>query len=152
MKIIIFFLVVAVFLMGMYGLSFLFGGSFLFVIVPALALLCGLLGWTLPRALKQINPNVWIVSGPILLIGLLVPSSSLMADRAPGPVSTLIWTTLLLLPPLALVNVAMLFTQPRTGRRQFRLGWASYFSPGHFTTCLNPRFGTIPMTRLAIFG
>jgi hypothetical protein len=89
-------------------LSFLFGGSFLFVIVPALALLCGLLGWLLPRALKRTNPTVWIISGLILLLGLLVPTSSLMADREPDPVSTLIWITLLLLPPLALINAAIL--------------------------------------------
>jgi hypothetical protein len=108
-KILIFILLAATVLFGFYGLSLLFGGSALLVVVPALALLCGLLGWFLPSALKQVNPNVWIVSGLILLIGLLVPSSSLMADREPGPVSTLIETTLLLLPPLALVNAAILF-------------------------------------------
>src|SRR5690606_32411633 len=41
-------------------------------------------------------------------LGLLVPTSSLMADRAPGPVSTVIEATLWLLPPLALVNAAIL--------------------------------------------
>lgn len=108
MKIIIFILFVVTVLFGLYGLSFLFGGSTLIVIVPALALLCVLVGWIFPSALKRVNPNVWIVSGLILLIGLLIPSSSLLADREPGPVSTLIWTTLLLLPPLALINAGIL--------------------------------------------
>lgn len=108
MKIMIFILFVATILFGLYGLSFLFGGSTLIIIVPALALLCVLVGWIFPGALKRMNPNVWIVSGLILLIGLLIPSSSLMADREPGPVSTLIWSTLLLLPPLALVNAGIL--------------------------------------------
>ena len=124
MKTLRFILAAAVFLMGIYGLAFLFGGSFLFVIVPVMALLCGLLGWILPRTLKRTSPNVWIISGLILLLGLLIPSSSLMVDRGTGPVSTLIWTTLLLLPPLALVNAGILLhsTVERPSAVSFGLG------------------------------
>lgn len=108
MKIMILILLSATILFGFYGLSLLFGGGFLFFILPALVLLCGLLGWFLPRALKRVNPNVWIISGLILLLGLLVPTSALMADRAPGPVSTTIEAILWLLPPLALINAGIL--------------------------------------------
>lgn len=95
-------------LFGLYGLLHLFGASAPLIIFVTLALFCIFFGWLLPRILKRTNVKVWIFLGLLCLIGLMIPSSSLMADREPGPVSDAIWFTLFLLPSLALVSAAFL--------------------------------------------
>jgi hypothetical protein len=89
------------------GLIFLLGGSGPIYILSRI-ILCGFLAWGLPWAAKRVNTKVWDFSGLFIVIGLLVPTSSLMAHREPGPVSALIQTTLFLLPSLAIVGAALL--------------------------------------------
>jgi hypothetical protein len=79
----------------------------LLIVIPAL--LIWLFVWVLPAALKRMDSRVWIVTGLLILIGLIFPTSSLMSrDYEMGPFSKLTSTTLFLLPSLALVNAALL--------------------------------------------
>jgi hypothetical protein len=71
-------------------------------------LLLGFMAWVLPRAARQVSAEAWIVTGLLILTGLMVPSHLIMDDREPGLVSSFVTTILFLLPSLALVNAALL--------------------------------------------
>jgi len=108
MKIIVSILIVLIVLLGFFRLCHLYGVNSLPTIVVVLAMLTGLFGWALPRVLERVNARVWIYIGLLALMGLIVPTSSLMVDRRTGLLSSLIWATLFFLPSLALVNSALL--------------------------------------------
>ena len=81
-------------------------GIFL-IIVPALFI--WLFAWVLPTVLKRVDTKVWIVTGLIILLGLIFPTSSLMSrDYQFGPFSTGTSTIIFLMPSLGLVNAAFL--------------------------------------------
>lgn len=108
MKITIFIFLLIIMLFGLYGLLLLFGTSASLIIISTLALFCVLFAWVLPRVLKTTTTKVWIVSGLVILFGLLFPTSSLMSGYEAGPFSSLIGTIVFFLPSLALVNSAFL--------------------------------------------
>ena len=77
-------------------------------IMLLLGLILGFAAWALPWAARRARAEAWIVTGLLILVGLIVPSSSIMADREPGFVSSFTAAILFLLPSLALVNAAPL--------------------------------------------
>jgi hypothetical protein len=95
-------------LFGAIGWIFLRGFSTIILLIPIMVLFAGLFGWILPNILKQVNSKVWLAIGLLIFLGLIFPTSLLFADREPGPVSSLIGTTLYFLPSLALVVSAMI--------------------------------------------
>jgi hypothetical protein len=68
----------------------------------------GLLVWLLSWMARRVDERIWIASGLLLLSGLIVPTSSVMADSGSGSLSTWIRSILFLLPSIALVNASLL--------------------------------------------
>lgn len=101
--------VVLILAFGTIGMISLLGSSNILFLITILVLLVGLFAWVMPLFLKRVEAKVWIISGFVILLGLLFPTSALMSrDYEFGPFSTLISTTIFLLPSLALVNAAFL--------------------------------------------
>ena len=88
------------------GLVSWFGSSINILLL--LGILLGVMAWLLPWAARRMSAEAWIVTGLLILIGLIVPSSSVMAEREPGPISAFVAAILFLLPSLALINAALL--------------------------------------------
>lgn len=65
----------------------------------------------LALAFKRMSARVRIYTGLLILAGLFLPTSSIVAHPSvylPGPIQTLLATTLFFMPPLALVSAALL--------------------------------------------
>lgn len=77
-------------------------------IMLLLGLLLGFAAWVLPWAARRVSAEAWMVTGLLILAGLIVPSHWVMADREPGLLSSFAAAILFLLPSLALVNAALL--------------------------------------------
>ena len=104
-----FILLTAILMFGMIGVISLLGSSGILLLIAVLVLLVGLFAWIIPAILKRVSPNVWIITGLFILIGLIFPTSSLMSrDYEMGPFSTMTSTIIFLLPILALVNASFL--------------------------------------------
>jgi hypothetical protein len=103
-------LLAVILLFGIIGFISLRGFSFILLLIPIMSLFAGLFGWMLPAVVKRVNSKVWIAMGLLILLGLIFPTSLLFADRETGPVSSLIGTTLYLLPSFALVTSAVLLS------------------------------------------
>jgi len=101
-------LLAVILLFGIIGFISLRGFSSILLLIPIMALFAGLFGWMLPAVVKRVNSKVWIAMGLLILLGLIFPTSSLFADREPGPISSFVAAILFLLPSLALVNAALL--------------------------------------------
>ena len=100
---------IVILLFGIFGMITLAGVSVGFLLVAIPALLMWLFAWVLPAVLKRVDSRVWIVTGVIVLLSLIIPTSSLMSrDYESGPFSTLGSTVIFLLPSLALVSAAFL--------------------------------------------
>ena len=105
----LFLLLAVTLLFGTFGMTFLGGSSagIFLIIVPALFI--WIFAWVLPTVLKRVDTKVWIVTGLIILLGLIFPTSSLMSSSYQfGPFSTGTSAIIFLLPSIALVNAAFL--------------------------------------------
>ena len=101
-------LLAATLLFGIIGTISLLGSSGILFLIAILILLVGLFAWVIPLILKRVNAKVWLITGFIILFGLLFPTSSLMSGNDAGFLSTLPSVAIFFLPSLALVNAAFL--------------------------------------------
>ncbi|HKI54997.1 MAG TPA: hypothetical protein VJ987_12795 [Anaerolineales bacterium] len=111
---------VAILLFGIIGGISLLGSSYIIFLIGILVLFVGLFAWVIPLILKRADPRVWVITGFIILLGLLFPTSLLMSGND-VPLSTLPGITIFFLPSLALVNAAFLLYSGLTDAANSRL-------------------------------
>ncbi len=100
--------IVVILAFGIIGMISLLGSSNILFLIAILVLFVGLFAWVIPLILKRVNSKVWMITGFIILLGLLFPTSWLMSDNGADPLSTLPGATVFFLPSLALINAAFL--------------------------------------------
>lgn len=104
MKAPVFVLLIAVILFVVFAILSFVGSSGIMGAAAIASLLCGLFALILLKILERVNPKVWIITGLVVLAGLLMSTSyrsaSLMNDL-------FVNTTFLI--PFALINAAFLF-------------------------------------------
>ena len=94
-----FVLLIAVVLFFFFFILSFIGSSGIMGAAAVAILFCGLFALALPKIIERVNPKVWMTTGLILLVILLIPTSLIFSNLT---------TAMLLLTPLALVNAAFL--------------------------------------------
>ncbi len=92
-------LLITVVFFGVFAILSFIGSSGVMGAVAIAILLCGLFALVLPKIIERANPKVWMVTGLVLLVILLIPTSLVFSNLT---------TAMLFLIPLALVNAAFL--------------------------------------------